>query len=129
MNKKTLILVPLLFVLTSCSTEWMSSNTTKAVLSEIGTMVFNAALQSLTTDTKADFGHSMAKGIWEQGSVAVSSGAIKRIADAWSADHLPKLATAASTAYGIANPQTPKQQAQVADAIATAISLAAQNKF
>ena len=129
MNKKTLILVPLLFVLTSCSTEWMSSNTTKAVLSEIGTLVFNAAIQSLTTDSKADFGHSMAKGIWEQGSVAVSSGAIKRIADAWSADHLPKLALAASTAYGIANPQTPKQQAQVADAIATAISLAAQNKF
>ena len=129
MNKKTLILVPLLFVLTSCSTEWMSSNTTKAVLSEIGTLVFNAAIQSLTTDSKADFGHSMAKGIWEQGSVAVSSGAIKRIADAWSADHLPKLALAASTAYGIANPQTPKQQAQVADTIATAISLAAQNKF
>jgi len=129
MNPKTLLLLPSLFILSSCSTEWMSSNTTKAVLSEIGTVVFNAALQSFTTDTKADFGHSMAKGIWEQGSVAVSSGAIKRIADAWSADHLPKLAVAASTAYGIANPQTPKQQAQVADAIATAISLAAQNKF
>jgi hypothetical protein len=129
MNPKTLLLLPSLFILSSCSTEWMQSNTTKAVLSEIGTMVFNAALQSLTTDTKADFGHSMAKGIWEQGSVAVSSGAIKRIADAWSADHLPKLATTVSTAYGIASPQTPKQQAQVADAIATAISLAAQNKF
>jgi len=129
MNRKTLLLLPSLFILSSCSTEWMHSNVTKAVLSEIGTMVFNAAVQSLTTDTKADFGHSMAKGIWEQGSVAVSSGAIKRIADAWSADHLPKLATTVSTAYGIANPQTPKQQAQVADAIATSISLAAQNKF
>ena len=129
MKPKTLLLLPCLFAFNGCSFDWLHSNTTKEVLKEIGTMVFNAAIQSLTTDTKADFGHSMAKGIWEQGSVAVSSGAIKRIADAWSADHLPKLAVATSTAYDIANPKTPKQQAQVADAIATAISLAAQNKF
>ena len=104
----------------------MGSNTTKVVLSEIGTIVFKAAIQSFTTDSKTDLGHSMAKGIWEQGSVAVSSGSIKRIADAWSSDRLPKLATAASTSYAIANPKTVKQQAQVADVIATAISLAAQ---
>lgn len=72
-----------------------------------------------------DFGHAMAKGMWEQGSVAVSSGAIRHIADAWSADHLPKLAVVASTAYGIASPQNPKQQAQVANAIASAIDKAA----
>ena len=126
MKLKTLLLLPSLFILSSCSTEWMGSNTTKVVLSEIGTIVFKAAIQSFTTDSKTDLGHSMAKGIWEQGSVAVSSGSIKRIADAWSSDRLPKLATAASTSYAIANPKTVKQQAQVADVIATAISLAAQ---
>lgn len=124
MNPKTLLLFPLL-LLTSCSTEWLESNTTKAVLREIGTMVFNSAVQSFTTDSKADFGHSMAKGIWEQGAGVIDSGAIKRIANAWSADHLPKLAVATSTAYQIASPKNSKQKAQVTDAIASAIESAA----
>ena len=125
MNLKNLLLLPSLLLLTSCSTGWLESNTTKAVLREIGTMVFESALQSFTTDSKVDFGHSMAKGLWEQGAVAIDSGAIRRIANAWSADHLPKLAVATSTAYQIASPQTPKQQAQVTDAIASAIEAAA----
>lgn len=123
--KLRLLLLPLAFLLTSCSTEWMESNTTKAVLREIGTMVFNSAVQSLTSDSKVDFGHSMAKGIWEQGAGAIDSGAIKRIANAWSADHLPKLAVATSTAYQIASPKNSKQQVQVTDAIASAIDAAA----
>jgi len=125
MNPKTLLLLPSLFILSSCSTEWLGSNVTKAVLKEIGTIVFESALQSFTTESKVDFGHSMAKGIWEQGVGAINSGAVRRIANAWSADHLPKLAVATSTAYQIASPQTPKQQAQVTDAIASAIDLAA----
>jgi hypothetical protein len=125
MNRKTLLVLPCFFLLSSCSMEWMQSNTTKAILREIGTMVFNSAVQSLTTDKKVDFGHSMAKGIWEQGAGAIDSGAVKRIANAWSADHLPKLALATSTAYQIAKPVNPKQKAQVADAIASAITEAA----
>jgi len=105
----------------------MQSNVTKAVLSEIGTMVFNAAVQSFTSDSKVDFGHAMAQGLWQ--NPQVTAGSIKRIADAWSADHLPKLSTEAYKAYTYANPQNSKQQAQVTDAIASAISNAAQNKF
>ncbi|NCU92316.1 MAG: hypothetical protein EBV44_10285 [Synechococcaceae bacterium WB7_1B_046] len=125
MNPKTLLLLPSLFILSSCSTEWLGSNVTKAILREIGTMVFESALQSFTTESKVDFGHSMAKGIWEQGAGAINSGAVRRIANAWSADRLQKLAVTTSTAYQIASPQTPKQQAQVTDAIASAIDLAA----
>jgi len=125
MNPKTLLLLPSIFLLSSCSTGWLGSNTTKAVLREIGTMVFESALQSFTTDRKANFGHSMAKGLWEQGAGAIDSGSIRRIANAWSADRLQKLAVTTSTAYQIASPQTPKQQAQVTDAIASAIEAAA----
>ena len=125
MPKKTLLLIPFIFIFSSCSTDWMYSNTTKAVLAEVSKMVFNAALQSFTTERKVDFGHAMAKGMWEQGSVAIDSGAVKRIANAWSADHLPKLSTEAYKAYAYASPKNPKQQAQVANAIASAIDTAA----
>ena len=125
MKPKTLLLLPCVFLLSSCSMEWLQSNTTKAILDEIWSMIFKAALQSFSTDKKVDFGHAMAKGMWEQGSVAIDSGAVKRIADAWSADHLPKLAVATSTAYQIAKPINAKQKAQVADAIASAITEAA----
>jgi len=125
MNRKTLLILPCVFLLSSCSTEWMQSNTTKAILDEIWGIIFKAAIQSFSTDKKVDFGHAMAKGMWEQGSVAIDSGAVKRIANAWSADHLPKLAVATSTAYQIAKPINSKQKAQVADAIASAITEAA----
>ena len=87
-------------------------------------MVFTSALQSFTTDRKVDFGHAMAQGLWE--NPQVTAGSIKNIADAWSADYLPKLSTEAYKAYAYASPKNPKQQDQVTDAIATAISLAAQ---
>ena len=125
MHKKTLLLLPILFFFSGCSWEWMQSNTTKAVLDEIWGVVFKAAIQSFSSESKVNFGHAMAKGMWEQGSVAIDSGAVKRIANAWSADRLPKLATAASTAYQIAKPINSKQKAQVADAIAGAIDQAA----
>lgn len=124
MITKTLLL-SLTLALSGCSTtDWLSSNTTKAVLREVGTMVFNSAVQSFTSESKADFGHSMAQGLWE--NPQVTAGSIKRIADAWSADHLPKLSTEAYKAYAYASPKNPKQQVEVTDAIATAISLAAQ---
>jgi hypothetical protein len=104
----------------------MKSNTTKAVLSEIGTMVFNAAVQSFTSESKVDLGHSMAQGLWQ--NPQVTAGSIKRIADAWSADRLHKLSTEALKAYAYANPQNSKQQSQVTDAIASAISHAAEQK-
>ena len=125
MNTKTLLLSATL-VFGGCSTtDWLSSNTSKAVLAEIGNLVFTTALQSFSNSNKADFGHSMAQGLWENSASALTSGAVSRIAGAWSADHLPKLATTTSTAYQIANPKTPKQKGQVIDAIATAIDQAA----
>jgi len=126
MNPKTLLLLPSLFILSSCSTEWIQSNTTKAVLKEIGTMVFSAAVQSFTSESKVDLGHSMAQGLWQ--NPQVTAGSIKRIADAWSADRLHKLSTEALKAYTYANPKNSKQQAQVTDAIASAISHAAEQK-
>ena len=126
MKPKT-ILLSVTLALSGCSTtEWLSSNTTKAVLREVGTMVFNSAVQSFTSESKVDFGHSMAQGLWQ--NPQVTAGSIKRIADAWSADRLPKLSTEALKAYAYANPQNPKQQAQVTDAIARAISYAAEQK-
>ena len=119
------ILLSVTLAFSGCSADWLYSNTTKAVLREVSKMVFTSALQSFTTDRKVDFGHAMAQGLWEQGSVAIDSGAVKRIANAWSADHLPKLALATSTAYQIASPKNSKQQAQVTDAIASAIDAAA----
>lgn len=125
MTKKTFLLLPIFFLFSGCSWEWLQSNTTKAILDEIWGVVFKAAIQSFSSDSKVDFGHAMAKGMWEQGSVAIDSGAVKRLANAWSADHLPKLAVAASTAYQIAKPLNSKQKAQVADTIAAAITEAA----
>jgi hypothetical protein len=126
MTTKTPLLLPILLIFSSCSTEWLESNTTKAVLSEIGTMVFNSAIQSFTSESKVDFGHSMAQGLWQ--NPQVTAGSIKRIADAWSADRLHKLSTEALKAYAYANPKNSKQQAQVTDAIASAISHAAEQK-
>jgi hypothetical protein len=125
MITKTLLL-SLTLALSGCSTKWLESNTTKAVLSEIGTMVFNTAVQSFTSESKVDLGHSMAQGLWQ--NPQVTAGSIKRIADAWSADRLHKLSTEALKAYAYANPQNSKQQAQVTDAIASAISHAAEQK-
>jgi hypothetical protein len=126
MITKTPLLLPILLIFSSCSTKWLESNTTKAVLSEIGTMVFNAAVQSFTSESKVDLGHSMAQGLWQ--NPQMTAGSIKRIADAWSADRLHKLSTEALKAYAYANPQNSKQQAQVTDAIASAISHAAEQK-
>jgi len=125
MITKTLLLSATL-VFGGCSTtDWLSSNTTKAVLAEVGNLVFTTALQSFNNGSNSDFGHSMAQGLWANSASALTSGAVSRIAGAWSADHLPKLAVTTSTAYQIANPQTPKQKEQVIDVIATAISQAA----
>lgn len=125
MNTKTLLLSATL-VFGGCSTtDWLSSNTSKAVLAEVGNIVFTTALQSFTSDSKTDFGHSMAQGLWANSASALTSGAVSRIAGAWSADRLPKLAVTTSTAYQIADPKTPKQKEQVIDTIATAINQAA----
>jgi len=108
--------------------DWIRSNTTKEVLIEIANIVFTTALQSFTNDSKVDFGHAMAKGLWSNSTVAINSGAVSRIANAWSTDHLPALATATSTAYKIADPKTPQQKELVINTIATAISQAAEIK-
>ena len=64
MNRKTLLILPCVFLLSSCSMEWMQSNTTKAILDVIWTLIFKAAIQSFSTDKNVDFGHAMAKGMW-----------------------------------------------------------------
>ena len=127
MKRKTLLLLPCLFIFSGCE-PWIGSNVTKAILAEASTIVFNAAVDSFTSDFKVDLGHSMAKGIWEQGSVAINSGAIKRIADAWSADRLHKLSAATLTAYDLASPKTDKEKLQVANVIASSINKATQAK-